>query len=52
MRALAPTMPVMLRLELSRRKKIEAARMLGLKSHQVLNNRLSPRRGSGTGGLV
>ena len=32
-------------LELSHGKKIEAALMLGLKSHQVLNNRISQRRG-------
>ena len=33
-------------LELTQGRKVEAARLLGLKSHQVLNNRLAPKRGS------
>jgi DNA-binding NtrC family response regulator len=33
-------------LELTQGRKVEAARMLGLKSHQVLNNRLALKRGS------
>jgi DNA-binding NtrC family response regulator len=32
-------------LELTQGRKVEAARLLGLKSHQVLNNRLAPKRG-------
>lgn len=39
-------------LDVTHGKKIEAARMLGLKSHQVLNNRLSPKRGGTTGRSV